>query len=103
MRANIGTASCMHWRSKYSVCWQSASSLCVAAQALQIITDLQSNIADETLAQIEAGHGLICKVRCSCFDGPGVPACHIVPSNPSSESPGNLVRPDRNLLRFGEA
>ncbi len=31
-------------------------------QALKTIADLQNNIADETLAQIEAGHGLTCKV-----------------------------------------
>lgn len=76
MRVKVDSASCMHLNLICCVCWQSARCWCVVAQALQIITDLQSNIADETLAQIEAGHGLICKVRCFCSDGPGVPACH---------------------------
>lgn len=43
-------------------------------QALETITALNKNIAEETLAQIEVGHGLFCKVltplqACSAYVG----------------------------------
>jgi hypothetical protein len=44
------------------------------SQALNTITALNKNIAEETLAQIEVGHGLFCKVltplqACSAYVG----------------------------------
>ncbi len=44
------------------------------AQALDAITALNINVAEETLAQIEVGHGLFCKVltplqACSAYVG----------------------------------
>jgi hypothetical protein len=60
-------AQCKLWHQNQDIA-------CKHSEALKTITALNKNIAEETLAQIEVGHGLFCKVltplqACSAYVG----------------------------------